>query len=218
MAVELGTVSLQHLTHVAVAERSRVVQHAVPGLDGDLLQVAGRSAVAVELRGILYGPQAADELQQLRAAYLGQEPIDFFAEAVGEGYFTQVVIVRLDVTQRAGYLDEFDFVCTVVEYVAPPQTTSVALLDQIDVALTSEAAAFIDDVQNALNQVEQLTDLVDSIPNVGNPVAELSTMLDRFREPASSGIGLLQELRTTLAARRRAMADDADEGGDESQV
>ena len=121
MSVELGNVTLEHLTRVDVREATRVVRHAVPGLSGDLGQVLGRPSVTVRLQGIFYGANAADELHSLRAAHLKGEPVDFFTEAVGEGYFAQVLITGLQVAQRAGYPDQFDFACEVMEYVEPPQ-------------------------------------------------------------------------------------------------
>src|SRR5947209_18033339 len=101
MAVEVGKISLEKLTQVSVEERARVVHHAVPGLKGDLAQMMGRPSVQVTLHGIFYGDEAADRLKDLRKLYLEGEPVDFFADAVGEGYFAQVIISRLDVTQRA---------------------------------------------------------------------------------------------------------------------
>ena len=95
MSVELGNVTLQHLTQVDVSEATRVVRHAVPGLSGDLSQVLGRPSVTVRLQGIFYGAGAADELGALRGAHLAGKPVDFFTDAVGEGYFAQVLILSL---------------------------------------------------------------------------------------------------------------------------
>src|SRR5689334_1074484 len=117
MAVELGGISLDHLTQVQVSERTRVARHDVPGMSGSLSQVLGRPSVEVTFQGIFYGPQVADDLAALRQAYARQEPLDFFTEIVGEGYFAQVLVSQIAFTQRAGYLDQFDYTCTVVEYV-----------------------------------------------------------------------------------------------------
>ena len=42
MSVELGNISLTHLTHVDVNERGRFVYHQVPGMSGDLTQKHGQ--------------------------------------------------------------------------------------------------------------------------------------------------------------------------------
>lgn len=169
----MGGILLEHLTHVSVRERARIVHHDVPGFAGELSQTLGRLSVEVSLRGLFYGEGAVDELNRLRSAYLEHEPVDFFTEAVGEGYFTQVLISRLEVAQRTGYLDQFDFLCDVVEYTEPPEPVVVDPFAALDTDLLDEAASFVDDVQNGLQQVSQLRDLFASIPTFADPTTGL---------------------------------------------
>jgi hypothetical protein len=194
VAVELGGIALERLTHVTIGERARIVHHDVPGLSGEFAQTLGRLAVEVSLRGIFYGPGAVEDLNTLRTAYLKHEPVDFFTESVGEGYFTQVLISRLEISQRAGYLDQFDFACDVVEYVEPPEPVIVDPLAALDTGLLEDAAAFVDDVQNALEQVSQLADLLSS-PAFGNPVEALPGIESGYVQAASDGAAVLAEIR-----------------------
>lgn len=188
MAVELGTVILEHLTEVAVDERARIRQHTVPGMAGDLTQVLGRPSVQVRIRGIFYGPEAAQDLKKLRDAHLKAEPLDFFAEAKGEGYFAQVLISRLEITQRAGYLDEFDYVCEVVEYVKPPSAVGANPMAAVDTAVVAEAGAFMDDVQNGLAQVAALQSLTASFTN---PTTQLAEMPAQYTTAIGDGLDVL---------------------------
>jgi hypothetical protein len=194
VAVELGGIVLERLTHVTIGERARIVHHDVPGLSGEFAQALGRLAVEVSLQGIFYGPSAVDDLNTLRNAYLEHAPVDFFTESVGEGYFTQVLISRLEISQRAGYLDQFDFACDVVEYVEPPEPVVVDPLAALDTGLLEEAASFVDDVQNALEQVSQLADLL-STPAFGNPVESLPGIEDGYVQAADEGVAVLTEIR-----------------------
>ncbi len=194
MAVELGGIVLDHLTQVSVRERARIAHHDVPGLNGNLAQTLGRLSVEVSLRGLFYGTSAVEELNRLRSVYFGQEPVDFFTESVGEGYFTQVLISRLEVSQRAGYLDQFDFVCDVTEYVEPPEPAVADPLAALDTDLLDEAASFVDDMQNGLEQVSQLTDLLN-IPAFGNPVEALPGMASAYEQIAAGGAASLTEIR-----------------------
>ena len=195
MAVELAGINLERLTKVAVRERARIVRHGVPGLSGDLAQTLGRPSVEVTFWGIFYGATADDDLAQLRQAHLAHQPVDFFTEAVGEGYFSQVLITDLLVTQRAGYADQFDFTCTVVEYVRPPEPVLVNPLAALDTSLIDEAAGFVDDVQNALEQVSQLTDLLANVPSFADPTGRLPAMLEAFSGIAGGGTGVLSGIR-----------------------
>jgi hypothetical protein len=198
MSVELGSVTLQHLTRVDVGEAARVVRHPVPGLSGDLSQVLGRRSVTVRLQGIFYGAEAASELEALRTAHLAGEPLDFFTEAVGEGYFAQVLITRLQVAQRAGYPDQFDFACEVMEYVEPPEPVvsgPLGLLDGLDAGLLDEAAGFMDDVQNALAEVSSLVDLIANAPSFSDPTTQLPQLLDAFEGLTQGGLPTLAAIR-----------------------
>ena len=69
------------------------------------------------------------------AAYLERKPVDFFTEAIGEGYFAQVLIAKLEVSQQAGYPDQFDFGCAVVEYVEPPEPVTADPFASLDAGL-----------------------------------------------------------------------------------
>ena len=180
MSVELGSVSLDKLTHVRVSERARIVRHGVAGLEGDLAQVLGRRSVEVELRGVCFGADAADQLKKLRDLHIAGEPVDFFAEAVGDGYFAQVLITGLEVGQRAGEPDQFDYRCMLAEYVKPPEPAATGGLGGLDASLLDEAAGFMDDVQNAVAAVSSLADLVSSFPNFGDPTGRLTEMPATF--------------------------------------
>jgi hypothetical protein len=192
MTVELGGVTLTHLTQVTVQEQARTVYHSVPGMSGDLAQTLGRPAVTVLFRGIFYGDTAADDLKQLRTAYLEHQPVDFFTAAVGEGYFAQFLIDRLEVMERAGYADQFDFVCQVVEYVEPPAPIVADPFALPDTSLLDEAAAFADDVQNALDQVTKLTDLIASVPSFGDPT---SSVLGDYSAAITEGTEMLTAIK-----------------------
>ena len=196
MTIELGNLTLDHLTQINVREQARIARHPVPGMSGDLSQTLGRPSVEMVFKGIFYGESALEDLGQLRSAYLESSPLDFFTEAVGEGYFTQVLVTRLEVTQRAGRLDEFDYLCELVEYVEPPEPLQAGPpgLGDLDLGLLDEATAFIDDVQNALEQVSSLVDLVAGAQDFGNPTTRLPAMLDQFTAITGGGSAALSDL------------------------
>lgn len=195
MAVRIGSIELEKLTLVEVRERARLSHYTVPGFAGDFVQTFGRPSVEVLLNGIFFGPEALDNLAALRALHQGREPVDFFADAVGEGYFTQVLISRLDLRQRAGRPDEYDFVCEVVEYVEPPEPALADTALGLDTGLLEEAGAFMDDVQNAIEQVSALTDLIASVPSFGDPTSKLAEMPVEYVGEVADVVGKLSKLK-----------------------
>ena len=163
---------------------------------GDLSQALGQSSVTVEMHGSHYGATAADDLGQLRQLYLDQQPVDFFADATGTGYFSQVLISRLDVRQRVGALDEFEFAVEVVEYVEPPEPVTADPFGDLEAGLLDEAAAFMDDVQNAVEAVSDLVDTLANIPGFGDPMSRLREMPAGYQDlVGGSGPATLTSLK-----------------------
>lgn len=196
MAVELGDLTLERLTQVNVQERARIVKHEVPGMEGSLTQMMGRSSVVIQLVGIFHGADdaASNGLDGLRQVYLAGDPVDFYTEATGTGYFAQVVITKLDVMQRAGFLDQFDYKLEISEYIEPPEPISIDPLSAIDSSLLDEAAAFMDDVQNAIDAVSQLADLVAAIPDFGDPTEGIGDMVTEYSSAAEGVVTALQAI------------------------
>jgi hypothetical protein len=195
MAIELGGLTLEKLTHVVVRERARLVRHQVPGLAGELTQALGRPSVEVEIRGVFFGDTAFDELQQLRGVHLDQTPVDFFAEAVGDAYFAQVLVSGLDVSQRAGALGEFAYTCTLAEYVEPPEPAALDLAGGLDLGILDEAAGFMDDVQNAIAEVSSLVGAIAAAPSFGNPTERLREMPNQYQSLVAGGVTTLRGVR-----------------------
>lgn len=198
MSLELAGIALDQLVHIEVRQRAGFVHHRVPGASGDFTQDLGRPSVVVAFQGIFYGADAGDQLKQLRDKYLAREPVDFLAEAVGEGYFAQVVIERLQVAQRAGWVDQFDYVCEVVEYVPPPPPASANLLGELDTGLLDEAAGLMDDIQSAIGQVADLANLLAGAASFADPTARLPGMLTSFTDAAGSAPGALDAIARLL--------------------
>lgn len=198
MALEIAGVVLDKLLSIEVSEGARFVRHAVPGMDGDLAQALGRPSVQIRVRGIVYGDGAADSLQTLRDHLLGRAPVDFLCEITGQGYFSQVLVDRLDVAQRAGRPDEFDFDCALAEFVPPPPPPARNPLDGLDAGLLDEAAGLMDDVQNALAAVSDLAGLLAGAADFANPTTRLPGMLDAFSSASGGAAGALAAIGDLL--------------------
>lgn len=198
MALEIAGVVIDQLVSIEASEVARFVRHAVPGMSGELAQDFGRPSVRIRVRGIFYGSDAAERLGQLRSHLLARQPVDFLCELTGEGYFSQVIVDQIEVAERAGRPDEFDYECVVTEYVPPPPPPQSSLLDGIDAGLLDEASAMMDDVQNALAEVAGLASLLSGAADFANPTTRLPAMLDSFTSVAGGAGGTLSGLGDLL--------------------
>lgn len=175
MAIELGDIRLGRVHRVATVEQAGLVHHRLPGLTGNVVQDLGRDSVRLVIEGIFYGPTAGDDLESLRQIHQAREPVDFLAELVGESYFAEVVLERLEVWQSASEPDQFSFALTVAEYVEPPEPEAPGL-PEVDASILDEAQSFMD--------LATLPDMLQlgSIPDVTNPLEPLSGALDQVSE------------------------------------
>jgi hypothetical protein len=208
MAVELAGIPLDKLTHVEVCEQARFARLRVPGSEGDRFQDLGRHGARVVLRGLFYGPGSEERLKELRARHLDRRPVDFLCEAAGGGYFSQVVVESLHVTQHAGYPGQFEYVCRVAECAPRPETPAASPLAKVESGIRAEAVASLDAIQESVQESfvlakevertlaltlgfhspkERLAELVNVIPDSNNlPKAE---DLEKLLSDLSSGPG-----------------------------
>ena len=78
----------------------------------------------------------------------------------------------------------------------PPEPVVADPFGAIDTSLLDEAAAFMDDVQNAVDQVSKLADLVANAPSFGNPTEKLSKLpADYVGLVSGSGLQALTGLK-----------------------
>lgn len=172
MAIELGDLRLERVHRIATVEQAGLVHHRLPGLDGNVVQDLGRDSVRLVIEGIFYGPTADDDLASLRRIHQAREPVEFLAELVGEAYFAEVILERLEAWQAAAEPDQVSFALTVAEHVEPPEPAA----PDVDAGILDEARSFMD--------LATLPDMLKlgSIPDVTNPLEPLSGALDPVAE------------------------------------
>ena len=174
MPIEIGGIQLNRIHTLATLEQAALVVHHIPGLEGSVAQNLGRESVRLRVEGIFYGPTAKDDLEALRELYKKREPVDLLVEIVGEAYFSQVIISRLEVFEVAGSPDEFGYALRLTEYVEPPEPEAAPDFAAVDTSILEDAQSFMDAVT--------LPDLLNSIPNITNPLEPLSGALDGVEE------------------------------------
>ncbi|MBK8021887.1 MAG: DNA circularization N-terminal domain-containing protein [Chloroflexi bacterium] len=189
MPIEIGGIILNHIHRLATIEQAAMVAHRIPGLEGSVVQNIGRASVQLQVEGIFYGATSRDDLEALRSLYKAREPVDFLADIVGESYFSQVVVTRMEVYEAASSPEEFGFLLHIMEYVEPPEPEAEPDFSAVD-------ASILEDAQNFMDAVT-LPDLIGGIPDITNPLAPLDSALDGVEEALSglsSVTGSLQSL------------------------
>ncbi|MEL6814933.1 MAG: DNA circularization N-terminal domain-containing protein [Cyanobacteria bacterium J06598_3] len=192
MPIELANIQLDRVHKVDTLEHAALVHHQVPGLEGNLTQNLGRDSVRLQIEGIFYGKRAEDELETLRKAYKARKPVDFFADVVGQAYFSQVVLETFEVGQAAQAPGQFSYRLIIAEYVPVKKSAS-----QNNAAVNSAIALEAD----AMMAVASLPDALKlgSLPNLSNPAAPLTGAMSPIGE-ATAGLSTVAEGFTALSA------------------
>jgi hypothetical protein len=97
-----------------------VVRHAVPGLDGGVLQRTGRRAARLAVTGVVAGAGARERLETLREKVRGAEPVDFVADVSTATRITRVRVEALDVREVAGKPERWEYAFLLREHQDPP--------------------------------------------------------------------------------------------------
>jgi hypothetical protein len=157
-----------------------------------MTQNLGRDSVRLQIEGIFYGANAADNLETLRNAYKKREPVDFLADAVGQAYFSQVVLEQFEVTQSAEIPDQFSYRLTIAEYVSA-QTSAAANQAAVQQAITQQA-------QNLMN-VAALPDELSMglLPEVTNPVEPLQGAIEQISKALNAIQTPMKELTSLFS-------------------
>src|SRR5262245_19366006 len=99
----LGSFALEGLEYVESMESRTLVEHRVPGLEGNYLQDMGSVPNAIMLMGTRYGDEARDVfLEGIRALFTKGEPTTFVADINTATDITDVLIEDLKVAEIGG--------------------------------------------------------------------------------------------------------------------
>jgi len=140
----LGTLELTQVQHLTVDEADAPAVDRVPGLDGDFADRAGRRSHRIVVTGVLSGPSAADDLDQLRAAFLDAAPVPFTSDIAAATRLDRVVVEGLLAREMAGEPERVEYVLALREHVpaaTAEQRAPEPPPDAVDEAAAQEAAS-----------------------------------------------------------------------------
>ena len=158
MAVRIAKIDLNGVQAIVTDEGRRWVEQHIPGRAGSLFQELGRSAVRLQLEGLLWGEEALEALESLRTAQADAKPVPFSADITAGMDFTDVLIDMLHVRQVAGFKDRYWYRLQVSEHVEEPPEPAAALAE-VDASVEADAADWADDSLDAASGIQDATAL-----------------------------------------------------------
>ncbi len=114
------------LVQVMVLDREQVlVEHAIPAVDGNILQRLGRRATVLRLAGMIAAEEGvAACLKALRDKFRAAAPVTFVTDIASATRIEQMYIEAMTVRELAGLPAQYEYCFTLREYLpAQPQAT-----------------------------------------------------------------------------------------------
>jgi hypothetical protein len=115
-----GPVQLRQITKITTADKRILVEHQVPGLEGNLFQNIGRAAVKISFTGSFQGTGSKEDLTRIRQKFKDGTPCSFNGNITGMSDITKVLIEEFALTENAGEPNKFTYSIVLREYREPP--------------------------------------------------------------------------------------------------
>lgn len=191
----LGGWEIPRISGIVAHEARSFVEFAVPGRVGSIFQDLNAAPMRLSIHGSLQGDEVrSDFLESVREQFRAGEPVTFVADILTATEVQYVVIEQLNFEESAERPDELAYHIVVRE--SPPPPPPPDPLGGLDAGLLDQAGDFLDTVTGALGAISAL----GSVPDIGDPTAELSSALDGVAGTISELESALGPLRTLLGS------------------
>jgi hypothetical protein len=206
----IDDVALDYVTHARQRTAHRSLSLPIPGLDGDVQQVAGRASYEIEIAGVIVGEDAADKLSALQGKAGAGEEVAFTADIANALELDKVVIVAAEFSERAGTPRYYDYRLLIREsppLPPPAELSPMGGLDGFDLGfdtdLLGDIADMAGDLQDAIDQVAGALDTLQALAGLGNlglnnPLTPMQEQADRVGGAAAGTGGAAQALGDLL--------------------
>ena len=205
----LGDIPLDFVQSIEHVLDAGFVSTPIAGLEGELLQRAGRGSHRIAIRGVLFGEGAADALGKLQGAASDGQEIAFAADMAAALELDQVVIESFHAAEDAGRPGSYRYDLVVVESAALPPPAELSPFGGlgdfgigdlgVDLGILEDISSLADQVAGA---VDAALDVVDQLSSLAN-LAGLGS-LGGFLEPMSRQVTGVGETAGSFAEAARA--------------
>jgi len=136
--------------NISTTERRTLVEHKIPGLEGNLFQDMGREPISISFDGVLQGSLAKKNLEQLRKKFKSGKPVQFASDITGATDITKVLIEDLVIGDTLGNSTRFNYSIVLREY-SEPKTPSQGASQETNAPSQEGQAA--DEVGKVINEI-----------------------------------------------------------------
>lgn len=113
-------VDIRTVASITTTDKRAIVEHEIPGMQGNVFQDMGRDPVKISFEGSLHGKSAKNNLECIRSKFKQGVPLPFNSDVSGAADVTKVVIEEFRVDETAGIPEMYKYSIILREYKEPP--------------------------------------------------------------------------------------------------
>lgn len=183
MPIKLADIELTRIQTLRVMEHQAIVEHRIPGADGNIFQNMGREPVSMVLEGYLQREEGASTLETLRDKFNSHDPLDFSPGSSTAPSVKQVVIDSMDVSEVAGKPLFYRYSMVLREVMEQPAgLPGAGALDEVNTDIASEADAFMENLEAGMEDLDAGLDMLEGAQHVQAVVDQLSPKIEKLGE------------------------------------
>jgi len=138
--------------NIKTTEKRTLVEHKIPGLEGNIFQDMGREPIRISFDGIFQGPLAKKNLEELRKKFKAGKPVQFASDITGTTDITKVLINDLIIGDTLGDSARFTYSISLIEYLEAKASSGTG---RQETPVHSQEKQAEDSVSKVINQVKE---------------------------------------------------------------
>ncbi|MDG6258164.1 MAG: DNA circularization N-terminal domain-containing protein, partial [Methanomicrobiaceae archaeon] len=111
---------VRQIGEIRTTDTRMLVEHEIPGMQGNVFQDMGRGSVRISFSGTFYGRNATDDMSTLRQYYLAGKPVFFYSDFSTISDIVNVVIDFLEITKFVGERNKLEYSIVLREFPSQP--------------------------------------------------------------------------------------------------
>jgi hypothetical protein len=115
-----GITEIRYISNISTSDKRGMVEHVIPGMEGNVFQNLGRSPVNISFDGTFEGENAKSNLEIIRSKYKQGTPLPFNSDVSGTTDVTKVLIEDFRVEDVTGTKNRYRYSMVLKEFKEPP--------------------------------------------------------------------------------------------------
>ena len=162
---------VRSVRNINIQQRRNIVEHRIPGLEGNIFQDMGRDPVRIAFEGTLQGKSARENLEILIGKFKSGKEVSFASDLTGASDVNYVLIEEFVIDDKGGVKDEYKYSVVLQEYRMPEEE-----VEEVEGQEDKAKEAVEKKVDDAYGSINYITGKV--VDKQGSPKADVPVKIE----------------------------------------